>query len=242
MKNRITTLNKDKNFILVFKLDKTTNKKISEGKNKIVQTYSFSLDQLQYVRTCVFKGSKIDPSVFFSLADSVCFDCPFNSYLKCYTHKYMQFSGFISMLKSISREYNTLEQFNTIEEKQSEIIEMCKDKYIRFGTYGEPTLIPIELVSTMVEVSKSHTGYTHQWAKNENYTAYFMASTHNLAQAFQAQRKGFRSFLAVKNQLSEEAAIICPASKEAGFKSTCEKCGLCSGQRKGKKHIQIIEH
>jgi hypothetical protein len=242
MKNRIVTINREQNFILVFKLDKTTNKKISTGLNKIVQTYSFSLDQLQYVRTSVFKGTKIEPGIFFSLADSVCFDCPFNSYLKCYTHKYMQFSGFISMLKSISREYSTIEQFSTIEEKQSEIVEMCKDKYVRFGTYGEPTLVPLELVSNMVKVSKSHTGYTHQWNKNEAYSAYFMASTHNLAQAFQAQRKGFRSFLAVKNQLPKDDAIICPASKEAGFVSTCEKCGLCSGQRKGRKNIQILEH
>jgi hypothetical protein len=242
MKNRIVTINREGNFILVFKLGKTTNKKISAGLNKIVQTYSFSLNQLQYVRTCVFKGTKIEPSIFFSLANSVCFDCPFNSYLKCYTHKYMQFSGFVSMLKSISREHKTIEEFNTVEQRYNDIVQMCKDKYVRFGTYGEPTLIPLELVSNMVEVSKSHTGYTHQWNKNEAYSAYFMASTHNLAQAFQAQRKGFRSFLAVKNQLPKNDAIICPASKEAGFVSTCEKCGLCSGQRKGRKHIQILEH
>jgi hypothetical protein len=67
-----------------------------------------------------------------------------------------------------------------------------------------------------------------------------MASTHTEGQAKQAEKLGFRSFIATNKTL--ENAIICPASKEAGFKSTCEKCGLCSGERKGTKNIVILEH
>jgi len=235
---RVTT--KVNNAILVFKLGKTTNAKISNGKEKILQVYSFSDAQFTYVSESVKNGQKIDPKTFFDLADSVCFDCPFRAYLKCYTHKYQQYSGFISMLKSIAREFKNVQEVPSIHLLEKKIVEISNDRYIRFGTYGEPTLLPLNLVSSMVKASKSHTGYTHQWAKKPDYAAFFMASTHNENQANMAQKIGFRSFIATDKPLA--GAVVCPASKEAGFKSTCEKCGLCSGQRKGTKNIQILEH
>jgi hypothetical protein len=235
---RVTT--KVKDAILVFKLGKTTNAKISNGKDKILQVYSFSDAQFTYVSESVKNGTKIQPKQFFDLAEAVCFDCPFRAYLKCYTHKYQQYSGFLSMLKSIAREFKNVQEVPSIHLLESKIVEMSAGRYIRFGTYGEPTLIPLDLVSNMVQASKSHTGYTHQWSKKPDYAAYFMASTHNENQANMAQKIGFRSFIASNETL--ENAVVCPASSEAGFKSTCEKCGLCSGQRKGTKNIQILEH
>jgi hypothetical protein len=144
------------------------------------------------------------------------------------------------MLKSIAREFKNVQEIPSIHLLEKKIVEISNDKYIRFGTYGEPTLLPLDLVSNMVKASKSHTGYTHQWAKKTDYSAYFMASTHTENQASQAQKLGFRSFIASNKTLTN--AVVCPASNEAGFKSTCEKCGLCSGQRKGTKNIQILEH
>ena len=235
---RVTT--KVKDAILVFRLGKSTNGKISAGKDKILQVYSFSDAQLNYVSESVKNGVKINAKQFFDLAESVCFDCPFRGYLKCYTHKYQQYSGFLSMLKSIAREFKNVQEIPSIDLLESRIVDLSKDKYIRFGTYGEPTLLPLNLVSDMVKASKSHTGYTHQWAKKTDYSAFFMASTHNEGQAKMASKLGFRSFIASDKTL--ENAVVCPASNEAGFKSTCEKCGLCSGKRKGTKNIQILEH
>jgi hypothetical protein len=237
-KMRVTT--KVKDAILVFRLGKSTNGKISAGKDKILQVYSFSDAQLNYVSESVKNGVKINAKQFFDLAESVCFDCPFRGYLKCYTHKYQQYSGFLSMLKSIAREFKNVQEIPSIDLLESRIVDLSKDKYIRFGTYGEPTLLPLNLVSDMVKASKSHTGYTHQWAKKTDYSAFFMASTHNEGQAKMASKLGFRSFIASDKTL--ENAVVCPASNEAGFKSTCEKCGLCSGKRKGTKNIQILEH
>ena len=236
---RITTKIKNE-AILVFKLDKTTNAKISTGKEKILQVYSFSFDQFNYVKDCMETSTKIQPKKFFDLAEKVCFDCPFRGYLKCYTHKYQQYSGFVSMLKSIVREFTTLDFVPYVGIQTEKILSMAKNRYIRFGTYGEPTLIPLDLVKSMVDASKSHTGYTHQWAKNLDFAKYFMASTHSEGQSKVAEKMGFRSFIASSKPISN--AVVCPASKEAGFKSTCEKCGLCSGERKGKKHVVILEH
>ena len=235
---RVTT--KVKNAILVFKLDKTSNAKISNGKEKILQVYSFSDDQFNYVAECMASGTKIQPKQFFDLAEKVCFDCPFRGYLKCYTHEYQQYSGFLSMLKSIVREFTELKYIPSVHLLEKRIVEISQGRYIRFGTYGEPTLLPVNLVGDMVKVSKSHTGYSHQWAKKPEFSAYFMASTHTEGQAVIAQKMGFRSFIATNKPV--KTAVTCPASKEAGFKSTCEKCGLCSGERKGTKNIVILEH
>jgi hypothetical protein len=222
--------------LIVFKLGKTTNTKISSGTEKIVQIYTYSLEQVEYVKS---NPEKFSYKTFFSLANSNCFECPFRGYLKCYTHKFTQARGFISSIKSILVEDNILE-FNS--ELSNKLVNMCKGRYIRFGTYGEPSVLPLTLVESIVNVSFSHTGYTHQWLKKPEFSKYFMASIENEKQAIFAQKLGYRSFIVTKDILPSKIAINCPASKESGYKTTCEKCNLCSGNRKGSKDIFILEH
>ena len=236
------TFKKD-NTIQVFRLGKTANKKISNGNEKIVQTYTFSTDQFEYV----LNNKKCDFKTFFSLDAKNCFDCPFSANsgnAKCYTHKFMQYSGFVGMLRSIVKEFGNL---NAIPEYSDhivdKIVDISKNVYVRFGTYGEPTMHPLSLVSKVSEASKNWTEYTHQYFKKPEYNEYFMASTHNKLQAKTAKDKfGFRSFIAVKEN-NKGMGVICPASKEAGYKSNCATCGLCSGIKgKGKKDVVILEH
>jgi hypothetical protein len=69
-----------------------------------------------------------------------------------------------------------------------------------------------------------------------------MASVHNEAQALFASKQGWKSFIATKEALAKPF-VNCPASEEAGFKSTCSKCGLCSGNEgKGQKSVWILQH
>ena len=85
--------------------------------------------------------------------------------------------------------------------------------------------------------------YTHQWNKvwALPYSKYFMASTHNKEETHKAKQKKYRSFIA--STTGTEKAVTCPASAEAGFKSNCASCGLCSGTLgKGNKDIKILEH
>ena len=222
----------DKNVFVVRK-GKTSNDKIRDG-SALVQTYTFSLEQWVLASTSKGFGMK----KFFALDGANCLDCPFslgNGNGGCYTHKFNQYVGFLSLLRSIKREDLTPLDRN----KQKELIEMASGTYVRFGTYGEPSLMPTKVVEGMVWVAKSWTGYTHQWAKD--YGKWFMASTHNQEEANIAQEKSYRSFIATKS--GDEDAVSCPASKEAGYKSNCAKCGLCSGLLgKGKKDIKILEH
>lgn len=228
------------NALIVFRLGETSNKKIAPKGEKIVQTYSFTKEQFLYVANTASCQAKD----FFSLANGVCFDCPFKAYLKCYTHKFTQYSGFLSMLRSIAKDYGYFEsipQFNPWV--KNDILSMSKNKYVRFGSYGEPTLIDVNLVSEICDIAKSWTGYSHQWRKKPEFAPYFMASTHNLAESLRAELMGFRSFIATNDLIDSKELINCPASKEMHFISNCSKCGLCSGSKgKGKKSVQILNH
>jgi len=216
---------------------KTANKKITDG-SKIVQTYTFSLKQWSLATTS--KGFKMQD--FFALDGTNCLDCPFsvgNGNGGCYTHKFQQYSGMLKMLRSIKIDAIT----PLDKEKYRNIMDMSHDTFIRFGTYGEPSLLPMALVESMTLLSKSWTGYTHQWEKEwaNDYGKFFMASTHDQKDTNAAKGIGYRSFIATK--LGSEIAVGCPASKEMGFKSNCAKCGLCSGtEGKGNKDIKILEH
>lgn len=233
--------------IQVFRLGKTANKKITNGE-KIVQSYTFSVDQFNYIKDCFDNNERSSFKTFFSLDAKNCFDCPFsvnaNKGGKCYTHKFMQYNGFVSMLKSIVKEFGTLDaipEYNPMI--NIELLVMAQDRYVRFGTYGEPSMHPLALVAMLAGVSKSWTGYTHQYIKKPQYAKYFMASTHNQFQAKTANDKfGYRSFIAVKDN-TKIVGVVCPASNEAGFKTNCADCGLCSGTMgKGKKDVVIQLH
>ena len=225
----------DRKNVFVIRKGKTSNDKISDG-SELIQTYTFSVEQWLLASTSKGFGMK----KFFSLDGSNCLDCPFSGNQGeggCYTHKFNQYVGFISMLRSIKAKDLTTLSKNKIDD----IIEMCKGSYVRFGTYGEPSLLPIELVQGMSDVASSWTGYTHQWEKNwaQPFRDYFMASRHEATNA-----EGWRSFQALSmEKIRESFAVGCPASKEGGYKSNCATCGLCSGLLgKGKKDVKIIVH
>ena len=228
------------NTLCVFRQGKTSNKKIAESNEKIVQTYHFSRGQFDVAQR------KPTMAEFFSHDADVCMDCPFAvsngaKLSACYTHKFMQYSGFVTMLRSIGNQttWDDIPEFN--EDIERDILKMCNLKYVRFGTYGEPSLLPYHLASSICALAKSWTGYTHQWHKRPEYSTLFMASTHNEIGEEHASQNGWRSFVASARGI--KGLVSCPASKEMGFKSNCSKCGLCSGtEGKGNKSVVILEH
>jgi hypothetical protein len=226
--------------LCIFRHDKTSNKKIADGNEKIVQTYHFSKNQF------VVAQVKTSMREFFSFDGPVCMDCPFAvsngaKLSDCYTHKVMQYSGFVSMLRSIGKQYTWDEIPDLNDDIERDILKMTNRNYVRFGTYGEPSLLPYHLASSVCALAKSWTGYTHQWHKKPEYSSLFMASTHDEQGERTARQFGWRSFVASTRGI--KSLVSCPASKEMGFKSNCSKCGLCSGtQGKGNKSIVILEH
>jgi hypothetical protein len=231
------------NVLHVFRYGDTSNDKIANFEERILQTYHFSKEQFELANS----GEKFTMEEFFKLDGAVCFDCPFAvsngaKLTACYTHKMMQYMGFLSSVRSIGlkMDWDSIPEFS--QEIASKIISDSVGLYVRFGTYGEPSLIPLELMASIALSAKNWTGYTHQWLRKPEYSAFLMASVHNESQAEFAKKQGWRSFIATKQALSKPF-VNCPASAEAGYKSTCSDCGLCSGiQGKGKKSIWILQH
>jgi hypothetical protein len=114
---------------------------------------------------------------------------------------------------------------------------------VRLGAWGEPTAIPFDVLSPLT--ANGHTGYTHTWRDCDiRYQDILMASVDSPEEQAQAVAAGWRTF---RCRTPEEpllaGEISCPASKEAGYKSQCAKCLLCSGNtRKGAKNVAIIVH
>ena len=64
----------------------------------------------------------------------------------------------------------------------SELSKAFKGKFVRFGAYGNPSLIPLEIIKPIAKASKGWTGYFHNWHLMSKeralaYGRYFMAST-----------------------------------------------------------------
>ena len=130
---------------------------------------------------------------------------------------------------------------------KSEYAAVFTNRAVRFGAYGDPVLIPLSIMRAIASLADGHTGYTHQWRKSEYqaYRAFLMASCDSIADYATARRLGWRTFRvrgASESILARE--ISCPASDEAGKRTQCLRCRLCSGTRAGdpRKDITIIVH
>jgi hypothetical protein len=119
------------------------------------------------------------------------------------------------------------------------------DGIVRRGSYGDPGAVPMHVWDSIPKTRKD-TGYTHQWKENDTVSGLVMASVHSLEERKQAKTKGFRTFRTLDHTGQLVAGeILCPASKEAGHKTTCQSCGLCTGKINGqdnRKDIAIVAH
>jgi hypothetical protein len=182
---------------------------------------------------------------------SVCFDCPMSKGNGCYVAKGFSRMGLNSKIKSL---YNRGYDNNS----EREVLQAISNQFVRFGSYGEPILLPLDMVKNMTRKSSNWTGYTHQWKTKTEYNQFFMASVSTVEEAMFAESLGWRYFLVIdsKEQLPENveiignkllidgqcAAINCPASKESGNRTTCNSCGLCKGKSIKAKNIWIYKH
>ncbi len=119
-------------------------------------------------------------------------------------------------------------------------------RMVRLGTYGDPAAVPSYIWDSLLSLAEGHTAYTHQsgMAGADVRHDLFMTSADTLADATHAWSQGRRTFRVVNavSDIVKGAEILCPASKEAGNKTTCFKCGLCAGSLVNAKSIAIPAH
>ena len=123
--------------------------------------------------------------------------------------------------------------------------ESISGRTFRMGTYGDPAFVPISVWRKLIVKSRGHTGYTHQWRKvtAQPYRAIVMASVESPATKADANSRGWRTFRVMRqSETLQHDEILCPASEEAGKRTTCENCQLCSGNTIKAKNVAIYAH
>ena len=116
---------------------------------------------------------------------------------------------------------------------------------VRAGTYGDPMAVPFEIWEAMIGHAEALTGYSHQWLTgDQRFKAFCMASADTPEEMAMAHVSGWRTFRVRKpDQPIEQGEVMCPASKEAGFKTNCASCKACGGlSSKAKVSMVIIDH
>lgn len=120
---------------------------------------------------------------------------------------------------------------------------LLEGRKIRFGAYGDPAALPMEILTSLKAVASNNTSYTHQWKTSPKLKGLSMASVDNIDEARQAVENGWRYFR-VANEDSEILAneVICPNVTHG---TSCADCGLCNGKQGDKdkrKSIVIPVH
>ena len=123
---------------------------------------------------------------------------------------------------------------------------------VRMGSYGDPAAVPQHVWNMLLEHSAGHTGYSHQSKLPGVVVDYsrVMVSVESKASAQGYHLNGKRTFRVIPvatwkeqgKQALLKSEILCPASVEAGNKSTCIDCGLCKGSSIKGKSIAIVSH
>ena len=110
---------------------------------------------------------------------------------------------------------------------------------IRWGAYGDPALLPAELVHACNAAARGWTGYTHlyrrpwaQWCRGV-----FMASVETGAQEEQLRAEGWGTFrVGLKDGSDVGSTTLCPYDKVG---TTCIECRACDG---GARAIYVAAH
>ena len=116
---------------------------------------------------------------------------------------------------------------------------------VRLGAYGDPACVPTELNRKLIHGADGHTAYSHQAETvGADYDPTIcMRSADTLDDARKAWAKGERTFrVGHLTSMVKGKEILCPASEEAGRRTTCDKCKLCSGMTINAKSILIPAH
>lgn len=150
-------------------------------------------------------------------------------------------SCYVNVLQGPTRAYENVLAFTTVEEAAR----LCAWKVVRLGAYGNPSAVPYDVWESLLAHTKGWTGYEHEWRTcDPRFKRLCMASVESEADAEEARKRGWRTYRVVAdtNQIHKRNEILCPASDEAGRRTTCLECRLCNGTGSSAKSVAVPVH
>lgn len=135
--------------------------------------------------------------------------------------------------------------YSPLEMGSPEWAQLFDNADVRLGAYGNPSKLPIGMLSDICERSRMHTGYFHDWAQMPEseavaYGKFLMASC-ELDTVTKAQAIGLRTFTVVPKNLPvpPQLGIEC-LSDSKGMQ--CIECGLCDGTARSSTRSKALPH
>ena len=160
--------------------------------------------------------------------ESVCGDCPQRPFKggKCY----------VDVAKSVASVYGAYERGRYarpgLDYDPAILPGLFAGLAFRLGTYGDPAAAPFQIWRAATLKAAKITGYSHQWRdpRFQAFALLCMASCETESDQLLASACGWRTFRAKRAAETKAATEIgCPAAKENGARTSCDRCGLCAG-------------
>lgn len=174
---------------------------------------------------------------------SICGDCPHRPLL---AKTNGQAPCYVNVGRSVRAVYDAYKRGRYAHADIATIASALAGKIVRLGTYGDPAAAPVRMWSQITRYAASRRGYTHQWARPDfdasTWAPLVMASADTIDEAARANLLGMRVFRVSMGLDVQAGEASCPASAEAGRRSTCQKCTLCSGTSIQARDIVIADH
>jgi hypothetical protein len=120
--------------------------------------------------------------------------------------------------------------------------DMGRGRFVRVGTYGDGRAVPDHVWNELLSEASAWTAYSHG---NGWRPELAMQSVEDIETARAHWAAGRRTFRVITDlgELDTTNEVLCPASKEAGRRTTCVKCRLCAGTAtKSPKSVAIPAH
>lgn len=161
---------------------------------------------------------------------SVCGGCPFR-----YDPETGQRLCYVNF-NSMNVPFKVSKKSSTPEFDWNKVKQSLPNKPIRLGAYGDPVLLPIELIKKLAGNGNTILGYTHQWRDDRfsEHMQYLMASCDCLDDVIEAKAKGYSTYRVLNYcEVPQPYEILC----QGGYKTQCNLCQLCNGNHKRQRHI-----
>jgi len=166
-------------------------------------------------------------------AKTICKGCPFASGSGCY----------VNVGQSVLSIWKAYKRGSYERAHPKDYSRIFGGRKVRFGAYGNPSMIPLSIVKAIAKVSNGWTGYFHDWhlmpkAKAAAYAEYFMVSTDTEESRLHAESNKWRYFHVSPSKPSNAMECLSDAK---GL--SCAQCLLCAGNGKARqKSIWINPH